>query len=155
MLIIFQIGRPAYRNGDNIFEERNDEDDLIFGQKVPIGGAVSKDVLGPDVEDERDILPPATEAPAQNDPLYVVHYVPRGHQEATSAPPVPSPAPDVLSKILQSGKGTGKKQKNDNTFFLYRLSIFIFYTLYLKVLGTPTNKDSFKYQIKMHICLCL
>ena len=104
----FQIGRASYRNGDHIFEERNDDDDLLFGQKVPIGGAVSKDVLGHDVEEERDVLPPATEAPAEGDPLYVVHYVPRGPQEASSAPPVPSPAPDVLSKILQSGKGSGK-----------------------------------------------
>lgn len=75
---------------------------------MPIGGAISKDVLGPDIEEERDVLSPATDTPEQNDPLYVVHYVPRGPQEASSQSPIPSPPPDVLSKILQSGKGTGK-----------------------------------------------
>lgn len=94
-----------------MFEERNDNEDLLFGQKVPIGGAVSKDVLGPDVEEERDILPPVTDVPPERDPLYVVHYVPRGPQEATSQPPAPSASPDVLSKILQAGKGTGKNGK--------------------------------------------
>lgn len=126
-LTFFQIGRPSYRNGDQIFEERNDGDELLFGQKVPIGGAVSKDILGPAVEEERDILPPATDATDERDPLYVVHYVPSGSKEATSESTVPSPAPDVLSKILKSGKGAG------NIYFsVYRVylpNIFILYNI--------------------------
>ncbi|GIZ04104.1 uncharacterized protein CEXT_313501 [Caerostris extrusa] len=96
----------TYRNRDHVFEERND--DIEFGQKLPIGAAVNKDVIGPAIEEERDILPPPSEEqPAARDPLYVVHYVPQ-EKEASSEKPPKDNGSDVLSKILSASKGTGK-----------------------------------------------
>ncbi|GFS85830.1 uncharacterized protein NPIL_346411 [Nephila pilipes] len=101
-------GSLSYRTSDHVFEERND--DIEFGQKLPIGAAVNKDVIGPSLEEERDILPPSPEEQPARDPLYVVHYVPQG-KEAGSEPPKPpkETGSDVLQKILSAGgKGTGK-----------------------------------------------
>ncbi|GIX92582.1 uncharacterized protein CDAR_374731 [Caerostris darwini] len=96
----------TYRNRDHVFEERND--DIEFGQKLPIGAAVNKDVIGPAIEEERDILPPPSEEqPAARDPLYVVHYVPQ-EKEASSEKPPKDNGSDVLQKILSASKGTGK-----------------------------------------------
>ncbi|GFX12345.1 uncharacterized protein TNCV_63911 [Trichonephila clavipes] len=95
----------TYRTSDHVFEERND--DIEFGQKLPIGAAVSKDVVGPALEEEREILPPSPEDQPARDPLYVVHYVPQG-KDAGAEPPKPpkETGTDVLQKILSAGKGT-------------------------------------------------
>ncbi|XP_055947033.1 uncharacterized protein LOC129980677 [Argiope bruennichi] len=100
-------GHSSYRSADHIFEERND--DIEFGQKLPIGAAVNKDVIGSPLEEERDILPPSPEEQPNRDPLYVVHYVPQGKDAAPETPKPPKQdGSDVLSKILSAGKGTGK-----------------------------------------------
>ncbi|KAG8198733.1 hypothetical protein JTE90_023499 [Oedothorax gibbosus] len=104
------VGGP-YRTRDQVFEERND-DVIEFGQKLPIGAAISKDVLGPDVEEENEVLQANSQEPPERDPLYVVHYVPQG-KESTSQSPNTESGSDVLKKILSAskvGKGNGTPQ---------------------------------------------
>lgn len=109
ILFLSQSGHSPYRTRDQVFEERNDEE-LAFGQKLPIGAAISKDVLGPDVDVEREVLPSSPQEPSpERDPLYVVHYVPQA-KEATSQPPKTEAGHDVLAKILSASKaGHGKR----------------------------------------------